>query len=74
MFLRGYETLARHSGDVLKRSFDLIGASLGLLLLSPVLGLTAAAVWLDSGWPVFYRGVRAGRWAFLFECSSSGPW
>lgn len=37
-----------------------------LLLLSPLLGLTAAAIALDSGWPVLYRGARVGRAGRLF--------
>ena len=53
--------------DVLKRFFDVICATAGLLLLSPILGLTAAAVWLGSGRPVLYRGVRAGRWGIPFR-------
>ena len=43
------------------RLFDLLGASLGLLLLSPGLLLVAAAIRLADGAPVFYRQVRVGR-------------
>jgi lipopolysaccharide/colanic/teichoic acid biosynthesis glycosyltransferase len=43
----------------------LISASV-LLVLSPLLGLTAAAIALDSGRPVLYRGVRVGRAGKLF--------
>ena len=44
-----------------KRSFDVIGAGLGLLLLSPILALAALAVKLDSPGPVFYGQTRVGR-------------
>jgi len=43
------------------RLFDLLAASLGLLLLSPALLLIAAAIRLADGAPVFYRQVRVGR-------------
>jgi lipopolysaccharide/colanic/teichoic acid biosynthesis glycosyltransferase len=44
-----------------KRLFDLVAASLGLILLSPLLLAVALWVKLDSPGPVFYRGQRAGR-------------
>ncbi len=44
-----------------KRSFDVVGAGLGLLLLSPVLALAALAVKLDSPGPIFYGQTRVGR-------------
>lgn len=46
---------------LLKRAFDFLGAALGLILLSPVLLLCAAAVYLDDGWPIFYVQERIGR-------------
>lgn len=44
-----------------KRAFDVLGASLLLVLTSPLLALGALAVRLDDGGPVFYRASRAGR-------------
>lgn len=44
-----------------KRVFDLAIASLGLLLISPLLLLIALAIKLDSPGPVFYRQERIGR-------------
>jgi exopolysaccharide biosynthesis polyprenyl glycosylphosphotransferase len=44
----------------LKRAVDLIGASVGLVVMSPVLALIAVAVKLDSTGPVFFRQVRMG--------------
>jgi lipopolysaccharide/colanic/teichoic acid biosynthesis glycosyltransferase len=45
----------------MKRAFDLVVASVGIVLLSPVLVAVAAAIWVDTGAPVFYRQVRVGR-------------
>jgi exopolysaccharide biosynthesis polyprenyl glycosylphosphotransferase len=44
-----------------KRSFDVAGAGLGLLALSPIMALVALAVRLDSKGPVFYGQTRVGR-------------
>jgi exopolysaccharide biosynthesis polyprenyl glycosylphosphotransferase len=45
----------------LKRGLDLLVSSLMLALLSPLLGLIAVAILLDSGRPVFFRQRRAGK-------------
>jgi putative colanic acid biosysnthesis UDP-glucose lipid carrier transferase len=37
-----------------------------LLVLSPLLGLIAAAIAISSGRPVFYRGARVGKAGHLF--------
>jgi exopolysaccharide biosynthesis polyprenyl glycosylphosphotransferase len=57
--VRRFEITA--SSRMVKRCFDLIGATLGLLLLSPLFLAIALAVRLDSPGPVFFRQVRAGR-------------
>ncbi len=44
-----------------KRLFDLLGATLALLLLSPLLLAAALAIKLDTRGPVFYRQQRVGR-------------
>lgn len=44
-----------------KRTIDIVLSSLGLLFLSPVLVVIAVAIAVESGRPVFYRGVRVGR-------------
>ena len=49
-----------------KRAFDLLGASLALLLLSPLMLAVAAAIKLDSRGPVFFRQQRVGRHGALF--------
>lgn len=43
-----------------KRTFDLMAASVGLVILSPLLLVIACAVRCDTRGPVFYRGVRTG--------------
>jgi exopolysaccharide biosynthesis polyprenyl glycosylphosphotransferase len=58
--------LTRSSGYV-KRSFDLIGASLGLLAVAPVMLAIALAIKLDSRGPVFFKQRRVGRHGQHFE-------
>lgn len=45
----------------IKRSFDFAGALCGLILLSPLLGWIALAVWLEDRRSPWFRGVRVGR-------------
>ncbi len=54
-----FASRAKVSG--LKRVFDLFVGGLGLLALSPLLLLVAAAIKLDSPGPVFYRQQRVGK-------------
>jgi lipopolysaccharide/colanic/teichoic acid biosynthesis glycosyltransferase len=51
-----------------KRLLDVLGASLGLVLASPILLVAALAIRIESRGPVFYRSTRIGRGArpFLF--------
>jgi exopolysaccharide biosynthesis polyprenyl glycosylphosphotransferase len=50
------------SSSAMKRGFDLIGASIGLLAISPLLIAVAIAIKLDSpSGPVFFRQLRVGR-------------
>ena len=44
-----------------KRSFDVAGAAIGLVVLAPVFAVFAVLVRLDSPGPVFYRQTRVGR-------------
>ncbi|MBS1118347.1 MAG: sugar transferase [Deltaproteobacteria bacterium] len=43
-----------------KRAIDVAGAAFGLLLTAPLMPVIAAAIYLDSPGPVFYRQRRAG--------------
>ncbi len=45
---------------IIKRFVDLVGASLALMIVSPVMLLVAAVVKLDSKGPVFFRQDRIG--------------
>lgn len=52
----------------LKRAFDVIAATILLLLLSPILILTVLAVRLSSRGPALFRSVRPGIGQRPFEC------
>jgi exopolysaccharide biosynthesis polyprenyl glycosylphosphotransferase len=52
----------------LKRVFDLVGATLLLLIASPVMLVSAIAVKLQDGGPVLFRQTRVGRDGELFQC------
>lgn len=48
-------------GDGLKRVFDIVVASLALLVFSPVMLAVSAAIRLDSRGPIIFRQQRIGR-------------
>jgi exopolysaccharide biosynthesis polyprenyl glycosylphosphotransferase len=49
------------SSQLIKRGIDVVVSALSLFLLAPLLALIAVAIKLDSGGPVLFRQVRAGR-------------
>jgi exopolysaccharide biosynthesis polyprenyl glycosylphosphotransferase len=49
------------SSAIVKRGFDILGATLVLILIAPLLALLAALVRLDSGGSAIYRQTRVGR-------------
>ncbi len=49
-----------------KRAIDLVGASIGLMLLTPVMLIIAFLIRLDSPGPVFFRQLRRGYRGRLF--------
>ena len=49
-----------------KRALDICAASIGLLVVAPVLALVAAAVKLTSRGPVFYHQARVGQHGRVF--------
>jgi exopolysaccharide biosynthesis polyprenyl glycosylphosphotransferase len=55
------------SSQVLKRTLDLAGAGLGLLVLAPLLIMIAVAIKLDSPGSVLFRQRRMGRGNRHFE-------
>ncbi|HEU0066656.1 MAG TPA: exopolysaccharide biosynthesis polyprenyl glycosylphosphotransferase [Sphingomonas sp.] len=70
--LNGRTTLQVSTGPLslrnrlVKRVFDLAFAVPALILLAPILVLTAVAIKLDSKGPVFFRQMRVGRGNELF--------
>jgi exopolysaccharide biosynthesis polyprenyl glycosylphosphotransferase len=54
--------------QVAKRAIDFIAASLGLLVLSPLLLLIGMLVKLDSPGPMFYAAERIGKRGRKFRC------
>jgi exopolysaccharide biosynthesis polyprenyl glycosylphosphotransferase len=49
------------SSSAIKRAMDIAGATVGLVLMAPVLAAIAVAIKLDSRGPVVYRQWRIGR-------------
>jgi exopolysaccharide biosynthesis polyprenyl glycosylphosphotransferase len=54
------------SSTLLKRAFDIAAASIGLLLLSPVMLALAFAIRRDSRGPILFRQPRVGRDGQIF--------
>lgn len=50
-----------------KRTIDIIGAGLGLILLSPIIAIVACAVKVTSKGPIFFSQKRVGKNGELFE-------
>lgn len=46
---------------IIKRLFDIVASGLGLIILSPVLLITAIAIKLEDGGPAIYSGKRWGK-------------
>lgn len=62
-------------GKVIKRGLDIMGATIGLIIFSPIFLLTAIAIKLDSKGPVFFSKLedgapakRVGQRNKLFTC------
>src|SRR5207302_6664334 len=52
---------------IVKRVVDLIGAAIGLVILSPVFAVLAVMIKLDSRGPVFFRQERVGQGGRRFK-------
>jgi lipopolysaccharide/colanic/teichoic acid biosynthesis glycosyltransferase len=46
---------------MIKRLFDLIASSIGIILLSPLLLLVCLLILIDAGLPLFYKQKRVGK-------------
>ena len=55
------------SSMFVKRGFDLLGATLGLIAMAPVMAAIAIAIKLDSRGPIFFKQRRVGRHGRHFE-------
>jgi exopolysaccharide biosynthesis polyprenyl glycosylphosphotransferase len=55
------------SSRIAKRTMDVIGASLGLLLFAPLMAVAALAIKLDSRGPILFRQRRIGKGGRLFR-------
>ena len=53
--------------EICKRTIDIIGAGLGLILLSPIIAIVACAVKVTSKGPIFFSQKRVGKNGELFE-------
>ena len=51
----------------IKRCFDLIGSTCGLLLVSPILVITAVIIKISMPGPVFFKQERVGKNGRLFN-------
>jgi exopolysaccharide biosynthesis polyprenyl glycosylphosphotransferase len=58
--------LTRSSATV-KRAFDLVWTSVGLVAVAPLMIVAAVAIKLDSPGPVFFRQQRVGRFGKRFD-------
>lgn len=48
-------------GRILKRIFDVIASLFGIILTSPIMLVTALAIWIDSRGPIIYKNERVGN-------------
>lgn len=59
--------LNAYQNRILKRTLDIIGATIGLILSSPIFLFFGALVYLESPGPIVYRQTRSGRNGRLFQ-------
>jgi exopolysaccharide biosynthesis polyprenyl glycosylphosphotransferase len=73
-YIGQFPTIPLHRRDLpigaflLKRTIDVIGATLAMIVLAPFMLIIMAAIKLDSSGPVFYRAQRTGRKGRTFTC------
>jgi exopolysaccharide production protein ExoY len=56
------------SGELVRRSVDILFSTFALVFFAPLMVLVAVAVWLQDGGPVFYAHSRVGRNGRVFKC------
>lgn len=52
---------------MLKRLFDIIVSFMGIMVFSPIILLISILIKKEDGGPVFYRGIRVGRYGKPFK-------
>ncbi len=55
------------SSELVKRTMDIVGACIGLVLLAPLCAFIAVAIKLDSPGAVLFRQTRIGRFGTRFQ-------
>ena len=68
LLLQVRNNLARLPQRIFKRSLDIIGAIILVVLLAPVFTLFALLIWKEDRGPVFFRQTRVGRGGRDFTC------
>lgn len=68
MILHVQNSLASRWNRMLKYTFEWIAASIGMILISPLLGYIAWRIRSDSPGPVIYAGERVGQNGKPFKC------
>lgn len=58
---------SRPWGLTIKRLLDVIGAIVGIIVISPIAGIIALAIRLNSPGPILYQQVRVGKEGRLFK-------
>lgn len=56
-----HKTKLQAWGRVTKRIMDLIGSIVLIIITSPLLLISALAVFLETGWPIIYKNERVGE-------------
>jgi exopolysaccharide biosynthesis polyprenyl glycosylphosphotransferase len=73
-YIGQFPTIPLHRKDfpigafLLKRTLDITGSSIALLLGLPVMAVIAIAIRMDSGGSIFYKAQRIGRKGRAFSC------
>ncbi len=62
-----HHPLTRPFNRIVKRLFDIVGATLGLVFLAPLFPFIALAIYLDSPGPIFYTQERVGQGGRIFR-------
>ena len=59
-----YQEIYDHKPNIykwIKRVFDIVASSIAIIILSPIFIMTALAIFLEDGGPVFFTQQRAGK-------------